>query len=414
MKTWLSYLTALLCALATAFLFADSETALNVFSAASAFLLRTGTLVTIPLIVFSFTSATASIRKDRMGTRVSSSIIIWTLVTSILLPVVPLFVFCFSPVSFPVTSSAGSSGDIVKYYFNYAIAGNVNALRMINPFNTIATASGSLLPLIILSWIFGIFLKPSADTIRPAYAVMNSFSEVMHKIARFYTIYGYIIAYFALTDLFLSVYVEKTLIAVPLFLLLLLAVTLITLLLVLPLIFAVLVRFRKNPYKVIALSIASLVMALGASDTVSSIPLNISISRSSLGVQKRNSVTSTVFCSLFAKGGTACISTFLSLTLIRAMGGFLDTGTLVLIALSCTLASFISFTSLRFETAITTYAALKLLNISLYGAESALISLLMVTNGLSSLINAAIMALGAKYVSIRTETDSSLSYKDYL
>lgn len=414
MKTWFTYIAAAVFALATAFLFADYQIASSTFSLISTYLVSLGTLITIPVIVFSFPSAIASLRKDRLGGYAASSIITWTLVTSIILPMVPAVFFYLYPSAFPVTSSAGSSGDLVGYYTEYAMMSNINALSVVNPFNTIATASSIVLPLIILSWIFGIFLNPSSDTIRPAYAVMNSFSEIMHKIARFYTVYGYIIAYFSLTDLFLSAYVEKTVIAVPSFLFMLLIITGIIVFALLPILFALFTKFKKNPYKVLFLSISSLVMSLSSGNVLSSVATNTTTSRYSLGVQKRNAVTSTIFFSLFSKGGSAAISTFLILTLITAMGGILDSTTIILVALAASAASFVAFTSFGMESVITTYIALKILNVDLYGAESALLSILMITNGLSSLLDSAVIAMGTKAVSVATKTDMEVPYKDYI
>ena len=414
MKTWFTYIAAAVFALATAFLFADYQIASSTFSLISTYLVSLGTLITIPVIVFSFPSAIASLRKDRLGGYAASSIITWTLVTSIILPMVPAVFFYLYPSAFPVTSSAGSSGDLVGYYTEYAMMSNINALSVVNPFNTIATASSIVLPLIILSWIFGIFLNPSSDTIRPAYAVMNSFSEIMHKIARFYTVYGYIIAYFSLTDLFLSAYVEKTVIAVPSFLFMLLIITGIIAFALLPILFALFTKFKKNPYKVLFLSISSLVMSLSSGNVLSSVATNMTTSRYSLGVQKRNAVTSTIFFSLFSKGGSAAISTFLILTLITAMGGILDSTTIILVALAASAASFVAFTSFGMESVITTYIALKILNVDLYGAESALLSILMITNGLSSLLDSAVIAMGTKAVSVATKTDMEVPYKDYI
>ena len=414
MKTWFTYIAAAVFALATAFLFADYQIASSTFSLISTYLVSLGTLITIPVIVFSFPSAIASLRKDRLGGYAASSIITWTLVTSIILPMVPAVFFYLYPSAFPVTSSAGSSGDLVGYYTEYAMMSNINALSVVNPFNTIATASSIVLPLIILSWIFGIFLNPSSDTIRPAYAVMNSFSEIMHKIARFYTVYGYIIAYFSLTVLFLSAYVEKTVIAVPSFLFMLLIITGIIVFALLPILFALFTKFKKNPYKVLFLSISSLVMSLSSGNVLSSVATNMTTSRYSLGVQKRNAVTSTIFFSLFSKGGSAAISTFLILTLITAMGGILDSTTIILVALAASAASFVAFTSFGMESVITTYIALKILNVDLYGAESALLSILMITNGLSSLLDSAVIAMGTKAVSVATKTDMEVPYKDYI
>ena len=194
----------------------------------------------------------------------------------------------------------------------------------------------------------------------------------------------------------------------------LLVIALTIILVVLPLLFAIFTRFKKNPYKVLFLSLSTLIMATSTSDILSSVPINISASRYSLGVQKRNAVTSTFFYTIFAKGGSAAVSTFLILTLITAMGGVIDTSSIIFIAIASSAASFVSFTSFGMESVITTYIALKMLNIELYGAESALLSILMITNGLSSLIDAAIMALGTKYISIKTKTDLDIPYKDYI
>ena len=92
MKTWFTYIAAVIFSLATAFLFADYQIALSTFSLISTYLLRIGTLITIPVIVFSFSSAIASIRKDRLGGYVASSLISWSLITSIILPLVPAFI----------------------------------------------------------------------------------------------------------------------------------------------------------------------------------------------------------------------------------------------------------------------------------------------------------------------------------
>lgn len=414
MKTWFTYIAAFLFAAASAFLFADYEVVANTVSYISTYLLRIATLVTIPLLVFSFTSAIASIRKDKIGSIISNSIALWSIITAILLPLVPALLFYLYPTAFPVTSSAGSSGNVVGSYVSYALYSNLNALGVSNPFNAIATASTIFLPLLIICWIFGLFLNPSSDQIRPAYAVMNSFSEVMMKIARFYTTFGYIICYFTFLNLFLSTYTEKTLIVVPSFLLKLLAITAFILLVLLPFLFSAFTKFKKNPYKVLFLSISSLFLSLSTSNTVSAIATNITTSRLSLGEQKRTAVSSTFFLTLFAKGGSAAISTFLSLTLITAMGGILDISTIIIIALASSLCSYLSFTSFGLESVIITYLTLSLLNIDLYGAESALLSILMVTNGLGAMLDSAICALGCKIVSVKTKTDIEIPYKDYV
>ncbi|HIS14677.1 MAG TPA: hypothetical protein IAA76_08895, partial [Candidatus Ornithospirochaeta stercorigallinarum] len=48
------------------------------------------------------------------------------------------------------------------------------------------------------------------------------------------------------------------------------------------------------------------------------------------------------------------------------------------------------------------------------GAESALLSILMITNGLSSLLDSAVIAMGIKAVSVATKTDMDVPYKDYI
>lgn len=414
MKTWITYLAALLFGLATALLFGDMAAATNVVSSVAGYIMSLGVFVTIPLIVFSFTSGIASLRKDKIGGKAAQGILLWAVFTSLLMPIVAGFLFSIYPIAFPVSSSAGNSNQLVPYLSQMATSSLASSLQPVNPFYTAVISSNLILPLVIVAWIFGYSMKPNADTIRPAYAVMNSFSEVMFRISRFYTVYGFILVFFTSADFFMKLYQEKTMQAAPIFFLEIVLIVLAMLLGALPLLYAIATRFKKNPYSAIYRSIAPLFAALTTGNILFSMPMNVTIARHNLGIQKRIGATASPFFALIGRGGTASISTVATLSLIYALTGNISSSIVILVALSAFLVSFTSFMALGYEVVLAIYFILKLLGIELYGAEVAAIALVPLLNGVASMLDAAIMALGCKITGFAVDTDIETPYQDQI
>ena len=201
--------------LATALLFGSSPYASGIFSSVSSYLIGIGVLITIPVIFITFAHGTASLMKDAKGRRVAFSSILWSVVSTAVLALAAAMVFIFKPEPFPVTSSAGSAPGTLMSHVSYMLSSSRSALYPLNALWTLASTTRFIVPVIIISWILGLAMKPSADVIRPAYTTMNSFSEVMYRISRTYSVYGFFIVFASSASLFITMYQEKTLFAVP-------------------------------------------------------------------------------------------------------------------------------------------------------------------------------------------------------
>ena len=195
MKTWITYLTSLFLALATALLLGDTTWILPVLSSLNSLAVNTGLLLALVMTVFSLPGAIASLRKDRAGGKLVSTSVAWALVTSVLLPLFTALISSALPVVFPVSTTAGS-GTIAPQYVTNVFQSAYQATFSGNLALILSVSDSFLLPVVILAFIIGLALKPSADVIKPAYITINSFSEVMFRIARALNYFGYIFAYF--------------------------------------------------------------------------------------------------------------------------------------------------------------------------------------------------------------------------
>ena len=413
MKTWVTYIAALAMGFATTLLFKDIEGAFGVFQSVFYFLLNLSIAIFIPVVLITFASGVASLRKDGVGSKISWGIFGWTLVTSILLPLCAVVVYKLFPVNFPVTSSVGADA---MYLENMVSNSSINAISQLypaNPFFLVAYASGFILPIIIIAWILGFSLKPSSDPIRPAYTVMNSFAEVMYRITRTITLIGSLFVYVASTYLFLDMYREKTLLVAPRFTIVIVCGALVTLFFVLPLLYALLTGFRKNPYSVIFGSLSSLSMAFSTGNILAASLVGESVSRQNGGAQKRAVSVGTPIFSLVARGGTGFITTLVILTLMQAVTGEVVSGAIaIVIAATVMIISFSSSIFIGYEVVAITYLTLKMLNMNFYGAEMAIVAIMPILSGLGIMLDNAICNLGNVIASYFIGTDISVPYSE--
>ncbi len=414
MKTWITYLASVLMGFATCLIFGDSTIATGIFSSITTFLVNLGIFLFIPLTVITFASGIASLRKDKLGAKTTIVAVVWAAASTLVLSIIAAIAFYFMPVKFPVSSSAGSDAAIFSTIFNSATSYALNGLYPSNPFLTLATTSYYILPLLIISWILGVSLKPSADIIRPAYTVMNSFSEVMYRIVRTVSAYGFILVYAGSSYLFLALYQEKTILVSPEFVKLFLAASLVAILVVIPLLYAIFTGFKRNPYWVLGRSFSSIATGLFTGNILASSLISEGVSRHNLGVQKRIASTATPLFILIGRGGTALVSTLSVLALLKAVGAEMSLSSTILIALALSLTSLLSSIASGYELLIVIYSALKLTNISLYGAEATIIALLPLLSGIAIALDVAICHFGNALVAYATRTDVKIPYRDIL
>ncbi|MGN1190393.1 MAG: cation:dicarboxylate symporter family transporter [Candidatus Ornithospirochaeta sp.] len=402
METWLTYLAALLMAGATAFTFSSSSSLFGMMSTLTSYLTGVAAFLFLGTSIITMAAGTASLRKNKLGGKVLRTTILWVVITTLVLSFLGAFAARFVDVIFPVSASAG--GDYESEITSF--------LSVIDPLCSSAFLSKCFIPALIASFILGVALTPSSDIIRPAYTVMNSFSEVMYRIQRTLTYFGACYVYVAATTFFLGLWQEKTAFAAPEPFIALIVATLVVVLVILPLLFAFFTGFKKNPYGVIGRGLSGLITAFVSGNMFASSLIGESLSRSNLGIQKRISSTVTPLSIVITRGGTAFVSTVTVITLLKTLGAEISMVALILLTLAIAGASFLSSLFSGIEVAAISVIALKMLNINIYGAEAAIVSLIPFINGCALLIDMTLSLMANAISGARTKTDAKIPLKD--
>lgn len=387
---------------ATAYTFSSSTPLLKMMSAATSFLTGVAALLFLVVSFVTIASGTASLRKNRLGGRTVRITIFWAVVTTLILSILGVILANGIPQIFPVSSSAGGNYTEVLSSFTSSID---------------ALDSGSIigkffLPLVFAAFILGAALTPSSDVIRPAYTVMNSFSEAVYRIQRTAAYFGAFYVYVAGTAFFLNIWQEKTAFVSPEPFVALALSVLLVIMVVLPLLYAIFTGFRKNPYGVVGRGLAGLLTAFLSSNIYASSLMGESLSRSNMGIQKRISSTATPLSILIARGGTAFVSTLTTVTLLKTLGAEISTFALVILALTISGLSLVSSFFPGVEIAVVSVFAIRFLNINVYGAEAAIVALLPILNGFAVMIDVLISFMASAIVGARTKTDAKIPLKD--
>ena len=387
---------------ATAYTFSSSTPLLKMMSAATSFLTGVAALLFLVVSFVTIASGTASLRKNRLGGRTVRITIFWAVVTTVILSMLGVILANGIPQIFPVSSSAGGNYSEVLNSFTSSIDA-LDAGSIIGKF---------FLPLVFAAFILGAALTPSSDVIRPAYTVMNSFSEAVYRIQRTAAYFGAFYVYVAGTAFFLNIWQEKTAFVSPKPFVALALSVLLVIMVVLPLLYAIFTGFRKNPYGVVGRGLAGLLTAFLSSNIYASSLMGESLSRSNMGIQKRISSTATPLSILIARGGTAFVSTLTTVTLLKTLGAEISTFALVILALTISGLSLVSSFFPGVEIAVVSVFAIRFLNINVYGAEAAIVALLPILNGFAIMIDVLISFMASAIVGARTKTDAKIPLKD--
>ena len=387
---------------ATAYTFSSSTPLLKMMSAATSFLTGVAALLFLVVSFVTIASGTASLRKNRLGGRTVRITIFWAVVTTLILSMLGVILANGIPQIFPVSSSAGGNYSEVLNSFTSSIDA-LDAGSIIGKF---------FLPLVFAAFILGAALTPSSDVIRPAYTVMNSFSEAVYRIQRTAAYFGAFYVYVAGTAFFLNIWQEKTAFVSPKPFVALALSVLLVIMVVLPLLYAIFTGFRKNPYGVVGRGLAGLLTAFLSSNIYASSLMGESLSRSNMGIQKRISSTATPLSILIARAGTAFVSTLTTVTLLKTLGAEISTFALVILALTISGLSLVSSFFPGVEIAVVSVFAIRFLNINVYGAEAAIVALLPILNGFAIMIDVLISFMASAIVGARTKTDAKIPLKD--
>lgn len=404
MKTWLTYLAALLLSGATAFAFPYSTGLLNAMNFLTSLFISVSIFLFIPISFITFTSGVASLRKDKIAGKAVGYDILWSIVTSFVLALLAILHVRIFSSSIPVTSSAG--GDYVTLYNEFISSYDI--------FGIVEVAGTGFLPLLLAAIVFGIALTPSSDVIRPAYTVMNSLSEAMYRIERIFSNFGALFVYVAGTAFFLNLWQEKTAFVSPSFFIDILLSTLVLIVVVLPLLYLIFTKFKKNPYLVIGRAISSLILGFVSGNIYVTSLQNEAIIRNNTGVQKRIVSVTTPLGILITRGGTCFVSVLSVLSILSALDAKVTAVAAILIALTVVCLSLISFMSAGCETTVIAILLFRVMNINVYGAEAALISIIPFLNSVATLLDVTLISLASNIEARMTKTDINVPAEDVI
>lgn len=415
MKTWITYLAATAMGLAATLLFGETAAFQQLMYVISSLLVQFGGLILFPLVFVGFTAGIASLRKDARGGTFAWTTVLWSLCTTFLLAIVGAVIFHLLPVAFPATSSAGANTSVINSIGVGSLSKLFSGIFQQNPFYTLAISDGFLLPVIFLALILGYAIKPNVEVIRPAYVVINSFSEVMFRLAHIFTRIGYIFIAFFSASWFSMLWKDGTVfIAIPFMITFLVSIG-VVILIILPLVYCCFTKFKKNPYRDIYRLTAPALAGLFSANIIFAGPSLIASTRHNLGAQKRISATAVPLYTIIGRGGSALIATFSVCSLLYAAMGAVPTwGVVLTVGATCALISFGSSMHLGYEVVFITVVALRMLNVNLYGAEMTLFGLLPLLNGAGILVDTLIGGLGTSATCDIMGTSAPAPYKDIL
>lgn len=399
-------------ALAATLVAGQSPVFLTAMTELTVFLEQTGFCVLLLMVICGFTSGIASCRKDGRLHTVLISSAIWAFASTVLLSLSAVVIFRSFSASFPVTSTAGSGADISAFPGkSLASLGLVGA----SPLGFFETVRVLMPAFLIVCFLVGYFLKPNVEVVRPAYVVMNSFSEVMFRMARAITLSSYLFVFVAASAFFSKLMQEGSIFVAGQFLTMLVIGCSAAIFIVLPFLFACATKFKVNPYQTVYRSLAPVITGLFSGDILLAALIGQPVARHNLGCQKRIASTAIPFHAMFGRGGSAMIGTLCTLSLIAAVNPGALTGRIeVLVALACALVSFCGALSFGSEIFLIVVLALRLFGINLYGAELTMLALLPLVGGMGVMVDSLVAAMGASWSTQLLDVRVETPYKDIL
>ena len=419
MKTWLTYLAAAAFGLAFELTFKNSASYIEFVSFFTEVVLKLGIFTVFPLAFFTMSAGTASLSRKRGRTSyVWLSTILWALFTTVVLSVISAFLFRVFPASFPETSTVPSDANLAARLEDWITSATEKSLVAANPlsvnaFLNFVKSPDCLLPVILVALIFGYAVRPTSEIIRPAYITLNSISEVMFRLSRKIASLLWIGIFFISGTWYHRLWVDGSVFVSWRFIVICCITVIVMMLVVIPLIYALMTGFRRNPYRQI--------IRLLSAGTASFFSVNYLFCqtalytdcRINLGIQKNVVSTALPLHSILTKGGSALVSAMCTCSLMLAVTGTMPSAVQTLtIALACTLASFFGCLHAGYEVLFTTTFALRLLKVDISGAQFAIIGLLPLLNAMALLFDIMLAGLGTSFTACHLKADCRLAAKD--
>ena len=314
MKDWLKFIIAAAAGLAISMFLPESAFFTKFIAGAFEIVLRIGLYMLVPFILISFSAGISSLRRQRQGFASILYALLWSLVTTVACTLVSgITAWQIVPAGLGEVVSSGAALTVTELPAVSIILQDLLQPDFLSA--TVPDASLFLIPGVILfSLLFGAVLKPDEDYIRPAFAVMNSFSEVFYRFARIITQLLALGVVFVSSYWFTGLLAVIDLDAVKGFLLLFGIVFAALVFLIIPLLL-VLIGHERRPYQWLIGVLGPVLIAwFSGSSTVAITPL-LSHTRNNLGAAKRVSSTAIPVIAMVGRSGSAAIAALTTISL---------------------------------------------------------------------------------------------------
>ncbi|WP_178841993.1 dicarboxylate/amino acid:cation symporter [uncultured Treponema sp.] len=312
MKLWIKYLIAIALGIGAAFILpADSPAVSSLIASFSEFSVRFGRYTLLPLLFFGVSSAVFRLRSTKNLQKTA----VWTLMTILgttlilaLLGLVSILLVKLPRI--PITGEKMSSlpsidiKSLVMQFFPYS---GFEALQQ----------GAFLLPCFIFAGFAGAGCTTDQNASKPVISFFESAAKLCYSIMSFF-IEWLCVGMIAVSAWWMisarQVFASGT--YTPLFIMLS-----VDFVLVIGLIYPLIVHFLCNdqhPYHVVYACITPVITAFFSGDSNLSLPVNLRHARESLGVHQPSSDVTVPLFSIFARGGSALVTTICFVMILRS------------------------------------------------------------------------------------------------
>ena len=303
MKVWIKYLIGVALGVLAAFILPTENAAFaNAVSFLTELFIRIGRYVVVPLLFTSAIVAVSKLRTSKLLLKTTWLTVLIIVASSLILTLVGLIsILLVKLPRIPITV------DVATEAFNLNVKGLILSLFPYSGFEAVMEGS-FLLVCLIFAFIIGWESASEETTFKPVFVISDSFSNLFYNIAAFFTeimsiLCIAIVCYWTMD--FRNV-IEPG-IYTPMIIMFL-----VDFIVVAGIIYPIILHFvchDPHPYKVLFASIAPLILSFFGGDSNLVIPLANRHLRDSLGIRRRCRGFTYPLFSIFARGGSALVTT---------------------------------------------------------------------------------------------------------
>ena len=414
MKKWILNLISILVGLTLAFFLFSSSTLEGFFSNIATLLMNLIPYVTYGMVFFLATAGIASLNLQNLTRNAVLCTLLWGGLSigllslfsgffAYLMPLVDLdqFISLNRDLTGSVSLQDGAFQSITA-----SLAGN--------NFKPFFFSFGLLLPIVAAGFYLGWGVTPTKEVLKPAYSVINSFSEVSHKLLHSIShIMNVGLAFFS--GIFLAHVLQVSgLSVITSFFIFFSIAAAILIFLVFPVLIVIFTK-EHRPYYFLSGLLSPILHAFFSGTTTYALPLLIQHTRTNLGIAKRVNALSIPLLSLAARGGSAFVSSFVLIAMLSSrMGDTTLISTTLQILLACSALSIISYAFPGMEVMFITLGAIHFLDLGIYEESTFLFIILLrpLLQGTAAVIDTLICGLGAAACGYRLHAFIPVERKD--